>query len=185
MRTRRWLRPLALAVALPLALLEVTVWAWLSALGRQLARLPVFAGLERLVARLSPNAVIAIFVLPFVPMIPLLKLGELWLLREGHFIWAAVLILGAKVVGAAFSTRVFAIAKPKMMQVAWFARAYGAVLRLVEMGHAALEALPGYRAAREAVRGWMARARLWLTRARGPLARWVAAARRWWRGKWG
>jgi hypothetical protein len=184
MRMRRWLRPLALAAALPLVLLEATLWAWLSALGRVLARLPVFAWLERLVARLSPNAVIAVFVLPFVPMIPLLKLSELWLLREGHFIWAAVLILGAKVVGAAFSTRVFAIAKPKMMQVAWFARAYEAVQRLVALGHAALDALPGYRAAREAMHAWMARARLWVTRARGPLGRWVAAARRWWRGKW-
>lgn len=185
MRTRRWLRPLALAIALPLALLEVTLWAWLTALGAQLARLPVFAWLERLVARLSPNAVIAVFVLPFVPMVPLLKLSELWLLREGHFIWAAVLIIGAKVVGAAFSTRVFAIAKPKMMQVAWFARAYEVVMRLVAMGHALLESLPGYRAAREAVRAALARLRLWVARARGPLTRWVAAARRWWRGKWG
>jgi hypothetical protein len=178
MRTRRWLRPLALAVALPLALLEVTLWAWLSALGAQLARLPVFAWLERLVARMSPGAVIIVFVLPFIPAIPLLKLGELWLLREGHFIWAAVVIIGAKVVGAAFSTRVFAIAKPKMMQVAWFARAYGVVVGLVEMGHALLESLPVWVAARRAVRGWMARAR-------GPVTRALAAARRWWRGKWG
>ncbi|WPB86188.1 hypothetical protein [Sediminicoccus rosea] len=185
MRARRWLRPLALLIALPLAVLEVTLWAWLTALGAQLARLPVFAWLERLVARMSPGAVIVVFVVPFIPAIPLLKLGELWLLREGHFIWAAVVIIGAKVVGAAFSTRVFAIAKPKMMQVAWFARAYGVVMGLVELGHRALEALPGWMAARAALRGWIARGRAWLRRARGPLGRGIAAARRWWRAKWG
>lgn len=185
MRARRWLRPLALVVALPLVLLEVTLWAWLTALGRLLGRLPLFAWLEALVARLSPNAVVAVFVVPFIPAIPLLKFGELWLLREGHFIWAAVVIIGAKVVGAAFSTRVFAIARPKMMQVAWFARAYGVVMGLVELGHRMLEALPGWVAARAAVRGWIARARAWMRRARGPLGRGVAAARRWFRRKWG
>lgn len=185
MRARRWLRPLALLIALPLALLEVTLWSWLTALGRQLARLPVFAWLERLVARLSPNAVVAVFVLPFVPLVPLLKVLELWLLREGHFLWAAVVILGAKVVGAAFSTRVFAIARPKMMQVAWFARAHGVVMGLVELGHRALEALPGWVATREAVRRWMTTLRARVKRARGPLGERVAAARRWFRRKWG
>ncbi|MBS7792978.1 hypothetical protein KTR66_23535 [Roseococcus sp. SDR] len=185
MRARRWLRPLALMVALPLAVLEVTLWAWLTSLGRLLGRLPLFAWLERLVARMSPNAVVVVFVLPFIPAIPLLKFGELWLLREGHFIWAAVVILGAKVVGAAFSTRVFAIAKPKMMQVAWFARGYALVTGLVEMGHRALEALPGWVAAREAVHAGMAALRARMKRARGPLMRRLAAARRWWRGKWG
>jgi hypothetical protein len=185
MRTRRWLRPLALVVALPLALLEVTLWAWLTALGAQLARLPVFAWLERLVARLSPTAVVAIFVVPFIPAIPLLKIGELWLLREGHFIWAAVVVVGAKVVGAAFSTRVFAIAKPKMMQVAWFARGYGVVMQLVELGHRALESLPGWVAAREAVHAGMAALRARIKGARGPLTRGLAAARRWWRARWG
>lgn len=184
MRARRWLRPLALLLALPLVLLEVTLWAWLTALGAHLARLPLFAWLERLVARLSPGAVVVVFVLPFVPLVTLLKFFELWLLREGHFIWAAVVILGAKVVGAAFSTRVFAIARPKMMQVRWFAWSYGAVLRLVELGHAAFEALPGWLAARAAVGGWLQRGRAWLLRARGPLGRGVAAARQWWRARW-
>lgn len=171
---RRLLTPIALVLAAVMVLLEVTLWAWLSELGRLLARLPLFAALERLVARLSPGAVIAIFVLPFIPIIPLLKLGELWLLREGHFIWAAIVILGTKVVGAAFSTRVFAIAKPKMMQVTWFAWAYGGAIRALELGHRTLEAIPAWVAARALVRATLARAR-------GSVGRVFAAARRWMR----
>lgn len=182
---RRVLTPLALILAAVMVLLEVTLWAWLSALGRLLARLPLFAALERLVARLSPGAVIAIFVLPFIPIIPLLKLGELWLLREGHFIWAAIVILGTKLVGAAFSTRVFAIAKPKMMQVAWFAWAYGGAMRVLELGHRTLEAIPAWVAARGLMRRMVARLRAALGQARGPVGRVFAAARRWMRQRAG
>ncbi|MEI6159054.1 MAG: hypothetical protein WCP77_04400 [Roseococcus sp.] len=177
--TRRLLTPIAILLATLMVLLEVTVWAWLSALGHLLARLPLFTALEHLVARLSPGAVIAVFVLPFIPIIPLLKLGELWLLREGHFIWAAIVILGTKVVGAAFSTRVFAIAKPKMMQVAWFARLYGGVMRTLELGHRTLEGIPAWVAARDLVRRAMQGLRGALSRARGPVGRGFAAARRW------
>lgn len=177
--SRRFLTPLAILLAAIMVLLEVTIWAWLTALGRLLARLPLFAALERLVARLSPGAVIAVFVLPFIPIIPLLKLGELWLLREGHFIWAAIVILGTKLVGAAFSTRVFAIAKPKMMQVAWFARSYAGVVRVLELGHGLLEAIPAWVAARALMRRLVAQLRAALGAARGPIGRFFAATRRW------
>jgi hypothetical protein len=145
---QRLLTPLLVVVALVVVLLETTVWRWLTALGRVLGRLAFFAWLERLVGRLSPNAVVAVFVLPFIPIIPLLKFSEFWLIRHHHFVWAAIVIVGTKVVGAAFSTRVFAIARPKMLQVAWFARLYGGVTRLLDIGHRALEALPGWAIAR-------------------------------------
>ncbi|CAH2601334.1 conserved membrane protein of unknown function [Rhodovastum atsumiense] len=146
---RRALSPLLVAVAVVIVLLEATVWRWLTALGRVLGRFAVFTALERLVARLSPGAVVAVFVLPFIPIVPLLKFGELWLIRHHHFVWAAIVIIGAKVVGAAFSTRVFAIARPKMLQVRWFARCDATVAQLLDLGHQALERLPGWRAARE------------------------------------
>lgn len=171
--------PVIVAAAMIAVLLEATLWRWLTALGRLLARLPVFAALERLVERLSPAMVIAVFVIPFIPLIPLLKLGELWLLREGHFIWAAIVILGTKVLGAAFSTRVFAIAKPKMMQVRWFAWTYGRVAWMLEFGHRTLEAIPAWVAARSMARRAMRAVRTAISRNRGPLGRRFVAARRW------
>lgn len=176
---RRLLMPFIVVAAMIAVLLEATLWRWLTALGRLLARLPVFAALERLVERLSPAMVIAVFVIPFIPLIPLLKLGELWLLREGHFIWAAIVILGTKVLGAAFSTRVFAIAKPKMMQVRWFAWTYDRVTWMLEFGHRTLEAIPAWVAARRMARGAMRAVREAMARSRGPLGRRFVAARRW------
>jgi hypothetical protein len=145
---RRASTALLVVAAVIVVLLESTVWRWLTALGRALGRFALFAQLERLVERLSPGAVVAVFVLPFVPIVPLLKFGEFWLIRHHHFFWATVVIAGAKVAGAAFSTRVFAIARPKMLQVRWFARAYAGTTWLLDRGHRALAALPGWTIAR-------------------------------------
>jgi hypothetical protein len=163
-------------------LLEATLWRWLEALGQRLARLRIFAALERLVARLSPNAVAAIFVLPWIPMVPLLKLGELWLIEHRHFIWATVVILGAKVLGAAFSTRLFAIARPKLMQVRWFVRMHGWVERLLALGHAVLEGWPAWVRLRGLARRLRAR---FFPSGHGALWRRLAAAMRWlpWRSR--
>src|SRR3954468_21737560 len=145
-----------LGLALTGVLLESTLWRWLTWFGHLLSRLPVFATLERLVERLSPGAVAAVFVLPFVPLVPLLKLLELWLIGHRHFIWAAVLIILGKVVGVAFSTRVFAIAKPKLMQLGWFAWSYRHLTALLALGHDLLEAWPAWVRLRAVMRRWKA-----------------------------
>ncbi|RYJ02607.1 MAG: hypothetical protein EON47_06940 [Acetobacteraceae bacterium] len=149
-------RPLLRRLAhLPLVLLailvvafEATIWRWLTALGRVLARLAPFAALERLVARLSPRMVVATFVLPFAAFIPVLKFGELWLFLHGHFVLGVMLLVAAKVIGVAFSARLFEIARPKMLQVPAFAWAYGHAMRLWAACHALLESLPAWVAAR-------------------------------------
>jgi hypothetical protein len=135
-------------LALVAVLLESTLWRWLTAFGHVLARLPVFAVLEHLVARLSPRMVVVVFVLPFLAVIPLLKLGELWLFLHGHFVLGVALLLAAKVVGVAFSARLFAIARPKMLQVPSFAWAYGGAVRLLSYGHTVLESIPAWVATR-------------------------------------
>lgn len=152
---RRLATPFIVALAIVVVLLEATVWRWLTWLGSWLGRLAPFARLERVVHRLSPGWVIALFALPFVPIIPLLKLGEFWLLAHGHYVTAVLLIVGSKVVGAAFSTRIFAIAKPKMLQVGWFAATYSFLVGLLARGHQLLEGIPAWVATRDAVRRMM------------------------------
>jgi hypothetical protein len=177
---RRIFAPVVIVLAVVWALLDVTIWRWLSALGRVLARVPLFAWLERLVERLSPGWVIAIFVIPFVPLVPILKLTELWLLANHHYVSAVALILGTKVVGAAFSTRVFAIARPKMLQVRWFAAFYGGVTWLLDLGYRTLEEIPAW----HATRAWVHRVKARLTSGgRGMVRRKWDSALRWVRRK--
>ena len=144
-RLAHW--PLIL-LAVVVVVLEATVWRWLTALGHVLARLAPFAALERLVARLSPRMVVAVFALPFLAFIPLLKFGELWLFLHGHVVLGVLLLVGAKVIGVAFSARLFEIARPKMLQVPSFAWVHGHALRLWGACHALLESLPAWVAAR-------------------------------------
>ena len=181
--------PLVL-LAVIVVVLEATVWRWLTALGRVLARLAPFAALERLVARLSPRMVVAVFALPFLAFIPLLKFGEIWLFLHGHVVLGVLLLVGAKVVGVAFSARLFEIARPKMLQVPAFAWAYGHAVRLWAACHALLESLPAWVATREFLHrlstagrallaaGWHALRALFGRGARGGIGARLAAARR-------
>lgn len=157
MRLRTPSRRVAATVLFPLALglvlFEATVWRLLTRVGALLARrLPLFAALERLVERLSPGMVVAAFLLPFLAAVPLLKLGEIWLFVHGHLALGLALLVGAKVVGVSFSARLFAIARPKMLQVRWFAWTYGHATRLLALGHALLDSIPAWAAARAFVR---------------------------------
>ncbi|MBL6082401.1 hypothetical protein JMJ56_31020 [Belnapia sp. T18] len=160
---RRIVHTAIVLLALVAVMLEATLWRWLTALGHALSRLPVFAVVERLVARLSPRAVVVVFVLPFLAIIPLLKLGELWLFLHGHFVLGVVLLLAAKVVGVAFSARLFAIARPKMLQVPAFAWVYGKAMRLLAYGHAVLEGIPAWVATREFIHRFGATGRALVT----------------------
>ena len=144
----RLAQPPLILLAIVMVVLEATVWRWLTALGHALGRLAPFAALERLVARLSPRMVVVAFVLPFLAFIPLLKLGELWLFLHGHVVLGVLALIATKVIGVAFSARLFEIARPKMLQVPTFAWGYGHVLRLLAWGHALLEAQPAWVATR-------------------------------------
>jgi hypothetical protein len=158
------LAPIVTWAAVLALILDVTLWRWLTMLSRWLSHFAIFTRLERLVDRLSPNWVVTIFVAPFIPLIPIMKLGEFWLIAHHHDVWAALMILGTKVLGAAFATRLFAIARPKMLQLRWFAWAYGWVAWLLDLGHRTLEAMPAWRATREALRQAMQATRAALRR---------------------
>jgi len=79
--------------------------------------------LVRLVDRLSPQATLIVFVVPFIVLLPL-KFLEFWLLA--HRQWGAtilVLVL-AKLVGLGVTAFIFEVTKDKLLQMAWFRRVY-------------------------------------------------------------
>ncbi len=182
---RRLLTPPLLFAAFLLVLLEETVWRWATALGRLIARIPVFGAVERLVVALPPPAVFTLFIIPMALLLPV-KLAALWLIGTGHAVLGLGVILLAKMLGTALSARLYAIAEPKLMQVAAFARLHGWVTRLLRRAHEFLEASAAYRRARDAMhqakaalQGLALRARAaWAARGRGALSRRFAAARR-------
>ena len=100
-------------------------WGW-EPLQQALAwfgRLPVLRQIERAIGRLPPRWALAVFLLPTLALLPV-KLGALWLLARGHTLLGALLIVAAKVVGTGVVARLFALTRPALMTLPWFARSY-------------------------------------------------------------
>lgn len=101
-------------------------WGWrpLSNLLGWLAAFAPIAALERLLARLPPYAALVALALPASLLLPL-KFLAIWLLANEHFLSATLLFVGAKIASTALVARIFLLVKPSLMQIGWFAAAYG------------------------------------------------------------
>ena len=77
--------------------------------------------------------------------------AALWLIGTGHPVTGMALIVAAKMVGTAFSARLYAIAEPRLLELPLFVRLHGVVTRLLARAHAYLDASPAWQAARRAV----------------------------------
>ena len=120
---KRLLRRVLLAPVVLLLLFEEWGWARLAALAAQLARLPLWAWMERRVAGLPPWAALVAFGVPMLALLPV-KLLALYLLGQGKIKTALVLLVAAKLLGTAVLARLFHLTQPALMQLAWFAHCY-------------------------------------------------------------
>jgi hypothetical protein len=104
-------------------------WGWrpLAAALAQLARLKPIAWLEAQIQRLPPYGALVVFAAPSILILPL-KLVALYLITSGREIAATLLFIGAKVVGTAIVARLFQLTETQLLQIPWFAWAYGMVM---------------------------------------------------------
>ena len=112
--------PFVLLAALILWL-EEWLWEPLGNLMRWFGALPIIRNIEALIRRAPPWLALGCFAIPLVSLLPFKLLG-LWLLGEGHVVSGVSVFLSAKVVGTALSARIFALTRPSLMQLQWFAR---------------------------------------------------------------
>jgi hypothetical protein len=166
---RSLLKPPLLLLAFLWVVLEETLWRWAKALGGLLARIAVFAALERLILRLDARVVLLLFAIPLAALVPV-KLLALWLIGSGHWLLGAGVLLLAKSVGTAFSARLYVVAEPKLMTIPIFAWGRSHVVALLARAHAFLDASPAWRV----MRGVVARAKAALHRAAAPVRAWLA-----------
>lgn len=101
-------------------------WGWkpLASALAWLARFRLVARAEQRIASLPPYPSLVVFVLPGAVLFPV-KIGALALLAGGHVIKAGLLLAAAKVASTALVARIFMLTRPQLMQIGWFARAYG------------------------------------------------------------
>ena len=89
------------------------------------------------------------------------KLLAFWLIARGHGLLGLEVFVVAKIVGTAFLARVFALTKPALLTIGWFARFHAAFTAWRDRLYAYVKALPAWRAAKA-----------WMSAARGSLRAW-------------
>jgi hypothetical protein len=127
---RRILRPLLVLLAV-VFLVEAWLWTHLEPVVAWIVdRLPfrrLKAWCRRMIDRLPPVAVLPIFVLPGILLLPV-KFFGLWLLARGAWFFATVLLGGAKLMSMGVTAFIVDVTKPKLMQLAWFRWLYEHVI---------------------------------------------------------
>ena len=123
---KRLARPFWVILAL-LFLFEAWLWDRLAPIvGRLVTVIPwgrIKPALVRLVDRLSPQATLVVFVVPFILLLPL-KFLEFWFLAHRQWVAAIAVLVLAKLVGLGVTAFVFEVTKDKLLQMAWFRRLY-------------------------------------------------------------
>lgn len=120
---KRILRSLGFGVLAIVLLFEEWGWEPLANLFKRLARLPLWARLERRIAGLQRWGALLIFGVPMIGLFPV-KLLALFLMGHGHAVAGVGLLIGAKLLGTALLARLFQLTQPALMQFEIFARWY-------------------------------------------------------------
>jgi hypothetical protein len=141
MLRRYLLRPLWILLAL-LFLLEAWLWDHLQPIVARLAALiPLDAfkrAIARIVASLPPWAVVFVFAIPLIAMLPL-KFLEVYFLAKRNWLGAAAVILFVKLAGVGITAFIFDVTRDKLMQMDWFRRLYAWMMWARDWAHAQTE----------------------------------------------
>src|SRR5260221_8312813 len=123
--------------------LEEWIWDGMQACMAWIGKLPGVRWCEARIAGLPPYAALVAFLIPAAILVPF-KLLAFWLIARGHALLGLEVFVVAKIVGTAFLARIFALTRPALLSIGWFARFHGAFT--------ASRGRPSARA--EAPRGW-------------------------------
>ena len=85
-----------------------------------------------------------LFALPAVLLFPV-KLLALWAMGNGHALTGLIVIVAAKVVGAAAVARLYLLTRPVLLTILWFARLLGWFLALKQRWIGKLRATAAWR----------------------------------------
>jgi hypothetical protein len=134
---RHWLRPLWVILAL-LFLLEAWLWDHLEPIVARVVNFIPWGRLKialaRLVDILPPWAVLFVFVIPFIFMLPL-KFLEVYFLATRNWLGAIGVIVLVKLLGLGLTAFIFEVTRDKLMQMAWFRRMYDWFIWARERAH--------------------------------------------------
>jgi hypothetical protein len=108
-------------------LVEAWLWDHLEPLVARVVNLVPWGRVKvrsrRLIEVLPPWAVLFVFVIPFIVMLPL-KFLEVYFLATGNWFGAIGVIVFVKIVGLGITAFIFDVTRRKLLQMPWFRRMY-------------------------------------------------------------
>jgi hypothetical protein len=138
---RRVLKPLWILLAL-FFLIEAWLWEHLRPLVAAVVSVIAWdklkARLAALVEWLPAWAVLIVFVIPFLVLLPL-KFLEVYLVVHRQWIAAILVLVLAKLLGLGVTAFIFDVTKPKLLRMAWFRWLYELMLLWLEKAHALID----------------------------------------------
>jgi hypothetical protein len=141
-------------------LFEEWLWGPLRRLMAAIAKLPLIRNLSAGIAALPARWAAVVFLMPVLALIPF-KMTGLWLIAQGQLALGLSVFIGAKIVGTALFAWLFALTKPTLLTLPWFARAYRWVIGVRDTVHHWIRRQPAYRKARLAISRWRRNVRVW------------------------
>ncbi len=137
-------------------------WGW-EPLQRLLRRFVHVLRLQKLDAwlqSLPPYAALVALAVPSALLLPA-KLAAFALIGKGYIFAGGVVFVAAKLLGTAVIARIFSVVQPSLMQLAWFARLYGAWKRWKDALLMHVRSTRAWRAARALKARVFEKLRLW------------------------
>jgi hypothetical protein len=127
---RRLLKPLWFLLAL-LFLIEAWLWDHLVPAIRWIVDVIPWRTLKARIAdaieHLSPQATLVVFLIPAAIYFGL-ELIALWPMAHGRWMMALIVLIVAKIIGAAITAFAFDVTRDKLLQMGWFRRGYDVVI---------------------------------------------------------
>ena len=121
---RRIFRLLAEIVVAVYLLLDAIVSPIVRPTLRFFGELRIVAQLRSWIERLGPYPSLALLLVP-VAFVEPAKLGALYLIGLGHVVSGTALLILAQILSVLLVERLFVIVKPRLLELAWFARLWG------------------------------------------------------------
>jgi hypothetical protein len=138
---RRLFKPLLILLAL---FFVIEAWLWdhlrplVAAVVNVIAWDRLKARLARLIDWLPAWAVLIVFVIPFLVLLPL-KFLEVYFLVHHQWLGAIFVLLLAKLLGLGVTAFIFDVTRPKLLQMAWFRWLYETALVWLAKAHALID----------------------------------------------
>ena len=126
-----------------LLVFEEWLWDVLTVLGSRLSRLLRLARFEAWLKAAPPPVAFVAFAIPLIIVAPL-NVVAFWMIARGIILQGVLLEIFAKLLGTLLVARVFALTRPQLMTLRWFAWLYGKITGWLRWAHARVVATAVY-----------------------------------------